>query len=122
MKEALATDAPTLATLGAGLTKTGYAAAPVAVFGGLAANELAAFGGLAVAVVGLFVGQGINWYYKHKENKRAEMEHLERMQGLEESRLFVGERRTSGADRRAGGHDRRAGNDRRTGRDGGGSL
>lgn len=40
-----------------------------AFLGGLSANEIAAFGGLAIAFVGLCV----QWYYKAKSNRRAEI-------------------------------------------------
>lgn len=39
-----------------------------AVLGGLTANEIAAYGGLFIGAVGLL----INWYYKAKEDRRAE--------------------------------------------------
>lgn len=45
-----------------------HAGAYSAVYGGLSANEIAAYGGLVIGVVGLI----INWYYKAKEDKRAE--------------------------------------------------
>jgi len=38
------------------------------VLGGLTANEVAAYGGLLIGVAGLLV----NWYYKAKEDRRAE--------------------------------------------------
>ncbi len=39
-----------------------------AIFGGLSANEIAAYGGLFIGAVGMLV----NWYYKAKEDRRAE--------------------------------------------------
>lgn len=39
-----------------------------AVLGGLTANEIAAYGGLIIGAAGLL----INWYYKAKEDRRAE--------------------------------------------------
>lgn len=38
------------------------------IFGGLTANEIAAYGGLCIGIAGLLV----NWYYKAKEDRRAE--------------------------------------------------
>lgn len=51
-----------------------YAGSGAAMFGGLSANEIAAYGGLIIGVVGLFV----NWYYKAKEDRRAERAARER--------------------------------------------
>lgn len=64
------------ATMAAGsmMTKASWAGSGVAVVAGLNAHELAALGGLAVAVVGLVVGQGISWYYRHAEYKLAKLE------------------------------------------------
>ena len=45
-----------------------YAGSGTALFGGLSANEVAAYGGLIIGVIGLLV----NWYYKAKEDRRAE--------------------------------------------------
>ena len=39
-----------------------------AIFGGLSANEIAAYGGLFIGAIGMLV----NWYYKAKEDRRAE--------------------------------------------------
>lgn len=39
-----------------------------AMFGGFTANEIAAYGGLLIGLAGLLM----NWYYKAKEDKRAE--------------------------------------------------
>lgn len=39
-----------------------------AIFGGLSANEIAAYGGLLIGAAGMLV----NWYYKAKEDRRAE--------------------------------------------------
>lgn len=45
-----------------------FAGSLTSIFGGLTANEVAAYGGLLIGVVGLLV----NWYYKAKEDRRAE--------------------------------------------------
>lgn len=47
---------------------TTYVGSGTALFGGLSANEVAAYGGLIIGVIGLLV----NWYYKAKEDRRAE--------------------------------------------------
>lgn len=47
------------------VTQTG---AYSAVIGGLTANELAAYCGIVIGIAGLL----INWYYKAKEDRRAE--------------------------------------------------
>lgn len=47
---------------------TSFIGAFTAVFGGLSANEIAAYGGLFVGAIGMIV----NWYYKAKEDRRAE--------------------------------------------------
>jgi hypothetical protein len=47
---------------------TTYVGSGAAVLGGLSANEIAAYGGLLIGVLGLL----INWYYKAKEDRRAE--------------------------------------------------
>lgn len=45
-----------------------YGGAGGAVFFGLSANEFAAIAGVCIALAGFFV----NWYYKHKADRRAE--------------------------------------------------
>lgn len=45
-----------------------YGGSIASIFGGLTANEVAAYGGLLIGVVGLLV----NWWYKAKEDRRAE--------------------------------------------------
>lgn len=47
---------------------TTFAGSFTAIFGGLSANEIAAYGGLFVGAIGMLV----NWYYKAKEDRRAE--------------------------------------------------
>jgi len=94
-------DLTVLATLGGGLSKTGYAAAPVAIIGGLAANDVAAIGGLIVAVVGVVTGRGIEWYYRHQEHKRAEREFAAR------ERRFASDRRVGMPDGRTDPVERR---------------
>ena len=50
-----------------------------ALVGGLTANEVAGFGGLLVAIVGVL----IQWYYKHKADKRANMLYERRMERID---------------------------------------
>ena len=45
-----------------------------AVYGGFTANEIAAYGGLLIGLLGLVM----NWYYKAKEDRRAEQHLLNR--------------------------------------------
>lgn len=95
-------DMTVLATLSGGLNKAGYAAAPVAIIGGLTANEVAAVGGLVVAVVGLFLGQSINWYYRHQEHKRAEREHEARVRRIAtDRRIGLADERSMPVERRS---------------------
>lgn len=47
---------------------TTYVGSGTALLGGLSANEIAAYGGLIIGLIGLLV----NWYYKMKEDRRAE--------------------------------------------------
>lgn len=62
----------TLATIGSKATYTG---AGTSVFGWFTSNEFALLVGVIVAVGGFIV----NWYYKHKEDKRRQAEHDQRM-------------------------------------------
>ena len=64
-----------MASLGSGATKTG---AGGAVLGWLFSQEGLAIIGVLIAFCGLFV----NWYYKHQDNKRANLEHELRMREL----------------------------------------
>lgn len=66
-----------MATIGSTTTKAGASAS---VLGWLISQEGLAFIGAAVAVIGM----GINWYYKLKEDRRAQEEHDARMRELKE--------------------------------------
>lgn len=68
-----------LLAVGSAASKTSHAAAGVAIIGGLTATDMAAFGGLAVALVGTLVGQGINLYFRRREDRRAERESAARL-------------------------------------------
>lgn len=61
-----------MASLG---SKATYSGAGVTISGGLLLSEIAVMVGMAIGVLGLLV----NWYYKAKENRRAELEHARRM-------------------------------------------
>ncbi len=63
------------AALAAVGSKATYGGAGASVFGWFTSNEFALLVGVVVAVGG-FV---INWYYKHKEDKRRQAEHDQRM-------------------------------------------
>lgn len=59
------------------------AAASKATYGGASASVISwflssQFGMLMGILIGL-VGLGVNWYYKHKEDKRRQAEHNQRM-------------------------------------------
>lgn len=72
----------TEATVAAVAQKVSVGGGGFALFGGLSANELVAFGGLLVAVIGL----AVQWYYKAKSDRRAELLHAARL-----SRIDAGE-------------------------------
>lgn len=61
-----------LATVG---SKATYGGAGASVFGWFTSNEFALLVGVIVAVGGF----AVNWYYKHKEDKRRQAEHDQRM-------------------------------------------
>ena len=56
-------------------SKATYGGAGTSVFGWMMSNEFAVLVGVVVAVAG-FV---LNWYYRHKEDKRRQAEHDRRM-------------------------------------------
>jgi hypothetical protein len=64
-----------LATTGSKATYTG---AGTAFFGWFTASEFIGLVGLFVAIAGLVV----NWYYRHKDDKRMQAEHEARMSNL----------------------------------------
>ena len=53
--------------------------AGASLVGGLTANEIAGFGGLLVAIIGLL----IQWYYKHKADKRSHRLYEKRMAAID---------------------------------------
>ena len=66
-----------LASIGSTTTKAGASAS---VLGWLISQEGLAFVGAGVAIIGL----GVNWYYKRKEDRRAQEEHDAKMRELKE--------------------------------------
>lgn len=73
MKEQSVTDA-TMATIGSKATYTG---ATSSIIGWLVSSEFGVLVGVFIGLAGLF----INWYYKHRQDKREEAEHRKRMGG-----------------------------------------
>lgn len=71
-QETQATVDATMAALGSKATYTGASAS---VLGWMISSEFGVLFGLFLGVAGL----GINWYYKHKEDKRQQAEHDRRM-------------------------------------------
>lgn len=63
------------ATLAAAGSKATYTGAGTSIFGWLTSNEFAVLVGTLIAVGGFVV----NWYYRHKEDKRRQEEHDRRM-------------------------------------------
>ena len=61
--------------LAAAANKSTYIGAATAAVGGLSASDIAAFGGLALAAAGFLT----NFYFRWRDDKRAEMEHAQRM-------------------------------------------
>jgi len=66
------------ATIAAVANKVTYAGGGAAFWGGITANTIAAMGGLLVA----FLGLSVQWYYKHKEDRRRDELHKRRMNDL----------------------------------------
>lgn len=62
-------------TIAATAGKATYGGAATSIFGWLTSNEFAVLIGAFVAVGGFCV----NWYYRHKEDKRQQAEHERRM-------------------------------------------
>lgn len=71
-QETQATVDATMATIGSKATYTGASAS---VLGWMISSEFGVIFGLFLGVAGL----GINWYYRHKEDKRQQAEHNRRM-------------------------------------------
>jgi hypothetical protein len=65
------------ATMAATGSKVTYGGAGATVFGWFTSNEFAVVAGVTIALGGFIV----NWYYRHKEDRRRQAEH-ERKMGL----------------------------------------
>jgi len=65
------------ATIAAAASKATYAGASGSIVAWFLSSE---FGMLAGLFIGL-CGFGVNWYYRHKEDKRQQAEHDRRMRG-----------------------------------------
>lgn len=63
------------AAIAASASKTTYAGAGMSITGWLLSNEFAILFGLILGLAGFIV----NWYYKHKDDRRKEREHAARM-------------------------------------------
>lgn len=65
------------ATLAAVGSKATYGGASTSVVSWLLSSEFGMIAGITIALAGFIV----NWYYKHKEDRRQQAEHERRMQG-----------------------------------------
>ena len=63
------------ATMAAAGSTATYGGASTSVLGWLVSNEFAVLIGILIAIAGFLV----NWYYRHKEDKRQQAEHERRM-------------------------------------------
>ena len=63
------------ATIAAAGSKATYTGAGMTISGWLLSSEFAVLMGIVIGVAGFLV----NWYYKHKEDKRQQAEHERRM-------------------------------------------
>jgi|LakMenE01Jun11ns_1017448.scaffolds.fasta_scaffold8941149_2 hypothetical protein len=75
-EQAVSADHATLdATLAAAGSKATYTGASASVVAWFLSSEFGMLAGLGIGIVGL----GVNWFYKHKEDKRRQAEHDKRM-------------------------------------------
>jgi hypothetical protein len=63
------------ATMAAVGSKAAYGGASASVVSWFLSSQFGVLMGILIGVVGL----GVNWYYKHKEDKRQQQEHERRM-------------------------------------------
>lgn len=63
------------AALAASASKATYTGAGMSITGWLLSNEFAVLFGLLLGLAGFL----LNWYYKHKDDRRREREHAARM-------------------------------------------
>lgn len=88
--------------LAAAANKSTYIGAATAAVGGLSASDIAAFGGLALAAAGFIT----NFYFRWRDDKRAETEHAQRMaDSRADRRVGMPDTRSEPVERR--GMDRR---------------
>ncbi|MEN6304212.1 MAG: holin, partial [Armatimonadia bacterium] len=59
------------ATIAAASSKATYTGAGMTIGGWFMSSEFAVLMGIVIGVAGFFV----NWYYRHKEDKRQQLEH-----------------------------------------------
>ena len=69
-------------TIAAGASKTTYACAGISVGGWLVSSEAAVLVGMAIGLAGLIV----NWYYRARDDRRAQAEHEARMRQIQQPR------------------------------------
>lgn len=69
-------------TIAAGASKTTYAGAGISVGGWLVSSEAAVLVGMAIGLAGLIV----NWYYRARDDRRAQAEHEARMRQIQQPR------------------------------------
>lgn len=75
-EQAVSTDHATLdATLAAAGSKATYTGASTSVVAWFLSSEFGMLAGICIGIAGL----GVNWFYKHKEDKRRQAEHDKRM-------------------------------------------
>lgn len=68
------------AVVAASAAKVTYGGAGMTITGYMLSSEFAVLAGLVIGLAGFFV----NWYYKAKEDRRQEREHLMRWGGTDE--------------------------------------
>lgn len=66
------------ATLAAAGSKATYGGAGASVVGWLMSSEFGVVAGIIIGIAGFCV----NWYYRHKQDKREQEEHERKMRGL----------------------------------------
>lgn len=67
------------ASIAAAANKATFGGASATVFSWLLSSEFGMLAGIVIGVVGLLV----NWYYRDKQDRRDEREHLRRMRSME---------------------------------------
>lgn len=67
------------ATVAAAANKATFSGAGAAVASWLLSSEFGMLAGIVIGITGLLV----NWFYKHKQDRREEREHVRRMRDLE---------------------------------------